>query len=168
MSRKTCPHCGASVETSRTVCPTCRAALQKKSSVTPYLITGGIIAVIILVVAVLFLIPDQSSGGTPPPPITPPPTKTGAAKVTPPSCTIAISGSRAPPSSVQLRVMTNTCIAGDVAELRVLVNGEQKGTLTPGTGASGTFTGTSGSNNVIVVARFANGAESLVYQNTAL
>jgi hypothetical protein len=31
-------------------------------------------------------------------------------------------------------------------------------------GASGTFTGTSGTNTVTVVAKFGNGAESVVYQ----
>jgi hypothetical protein len=49
-----------------------------------------------------------------------------------------------------------------------MINGEQKGKLGPGPGTSGTFTGKSGSNNVVVAAKFANGAESVVYQNAAL
>jgi len=85
-----------------------------------------------------------------------------------PSCTIAITGQKLPPSSIQLRVIASTCSAGDVTELTVSVNGVSKGTLgiTPGT--SGTFAGTSGSDNVVVVAKYANGAENVIYQNAAL
>ena len=62
--------------------------------------------------------------------------------------------------------MANTCSAGDVTGLRVSVNGAQKGMLDASPGASGTFAGTSGTNTVMVVARFANGAESVVYQDS--
>jgi hypothetical protein len=64
--------------------------------------------------------------------------------------------------------MANTCIPGDVTELRVSVNGAEKGMPDARMGASGTFTGTSGSNMVRVVAKLTNGAESVVYQNAAL
>ena len=64
--------------------------------------------------------------------------------------------------------MTSTCFAGDITELRVSVNGKQEGTLGTSPGLSGTFTGPSRSDNVIVSAKFANGAESVVYQNAAL
>jgi hypothetical protein len=64
--------------------------------------------------------------------------------------------------------MTSTCFAGDITELRVMINGEQEGTLSTSPGSSGTFAGASGSNNVIVTAAFANGAESVVFQNAAL
>jgi hypothetical protein len=60
--------------------------------------------------------------------------------------------------------MANTCIPGDVTGLRVSVNGQQKGILDASPGASATFAGTSGSNSVMVVAKFGNGAESVVYQ----
>ena len=96
------------------------------------------------------------------------PTKVAEVSSSPPVCTIAIVGSKVPPSSVQLRVMTNTCPAGDVAELRVSVNGVQKETLGTTAGASKTFAATSGTNSVIVVAKYANGAESVVFQNPAL
>jgi hypothetical protein len=59
--------------------------------------------------------------------------------------------------------MANTCFAGDITELRVSVNGVQKGMLDASPGASSTFAGTSGTNSVTVVARFANGAEKVVY-----
>ena len=61
--------------------------------------------------------------------------------------------------------MATTYSAGDVTGLRVSVNGEQKGMLDARPGASGTFAGTSGSNSITVVAKFANGAESVVYQS---
>ena len=60
--------------------------------------------------------------------------------------------------------MATTCITGDVTELRVSVNGVQKGMPGASPGASGTFAGTSGSNAVMVVAKFGNGAESVVYE----
>ena len=166
MAKKTCPHCGALVESNRMVCPNCRADIREKSSITPYLIVTGIIGVIILVVVFLLLPPSQPIPPTPPQP-TVPPTVTVAKAASPP-CTIAITGKKNPPASIQLQVMTTTCFAGDITELRVSVNGEQKGTLSSSPGSSGTFTGTSRSDNVIVAAKFANGAESVVYQNAAL
>jgi hypothetical protein len=62
--------------------------------------------------------------------------------------------------------MVNTCIPGDVTELRVSVNGAKMGMPGASPGASGTFAGTSDSNSVMVVARFANGAESVVYHGS--
>jgi hypothetical protein len=62
--------------------------------------------------------------------------------------------------------MATTCIPGDVIELRVSVNGAQKGMLDASPGASGTFAGTSGTNTVTVVAKFGNGAEEVVYQGS--
>ncbi|MCJ7742341.1 MAG: hypothetical protein MUO95_06625, partial [Methanoregula sp.] len=76
-----------------------------------------------------------------------------------------INGQKVPPSSIHLQIMANTCIPVDVTELRVSVNGAQKGMLDAKPGASGTFAGTSGGNSVAVVARFANGAEEVVYQS---
>jgi hypothetical protein len=82
----------------------------------------------------------------------------------PPSCTVAINGQKVPPSSIHLEVMATTCIPGDITGLRVSVNGAQKGMLDASPGASGTFGGMSGGNTVTVVAKFGNGAESVVYQ----
>ena len=65
--------------------------------------------------------------------------------------------------------MTNQCSAGDISELRVTINGaQQKATLGTSPGSSQIFTGTSGLNNVIVVAKFASGADRVVYENMAL
>lgn len=167
MSRKTCPHCGALVDSSRTICPNCRAVMKEKSSLTPYLIVAGIIGVFILVVAVILLLPAPQPAPLPTPRLTVPPTVAAEEGATPP-CTIAITGRKNPPATIQLQVMASTCSAGDITELRVLINGEQKGALKTSPGSSGSFTGTSGSNNVIVTAKFSNGAESVVYENAAL
>jgi hypothetical protein len=167
MSRITCPHCGAFVDSGRSVCPNCRAVIQKKSSLTPYLIVAAIIGVIILVVAVILLLPAPQPAPQPLPQVTVPPTAAAVQAASPP-CTIAITGRKNPPAKIQLQVMSSTCFAGDITELRVLVNGVQKGTLGSGPGSSAMFDGTSGSNNVVVSAKFSNGAESVVYQNAAL
>jgi hypothetical protein len=71
-------------------------------------------------------------------------------------------------ATIQVRVMTSTCTSDDITELKVSINGAQKRTLSTNPGASGTFAGTSGTNNVIVVAKYANGVESVVFKNPAL
>jgi len=167
MAKVTCPHCGASVDSSRTVCPNCRMVFTKKRSLTPYLIIAGLIIVIAVILAIVLLLPSPA-----PAPLTVGPpsvaVKPAAEDGPSPPCTIAITGRKNPPASIQLQVMTTTCYAGDITELRVSVNGQEKGTLGSTVGASGTFSGTSGSNNVVVAAKFSNGAESVVFQNAAL
>jgi hypothetical protein len=141
---------------------------MSKRSRLPWLIIGGII-LLAIIVAALFL--DSPS----PQPVNIPSTNGISATdfvaptaPQPPSCTVSINGQKVPPSSIRLQVITNTCIPGDITGLRVSVNGEQKGMPDARPGASGTFAGTSGGNSVTVVAKFANGAESVVYQNAAL
>jgi hypothetical protein len=141
--------------------------MQEKSSLTPYLIVAGIIGVIILVVAGILLLPPPQPASQSLPRVTIPPTVAAVQAATPP-CTIAITGRKNPPGKIQLQVMTSTCFAGDITELRVSVNGQQKGTLGASPGSTGTFDGASGTNTVVVAAKFANGAESVVYQNGAL
>ena len=137
---------------------------MSKRSRLPWLIISGIILFVILI-ATLFL-----SSPSPQPVTRPSPSSISSTDFVaptapqPPSCTVAINGQKIPPSSIHLQVMANTCIPGDVTELRVSVNGAQKGMLDASPGASGTFAGTSGTNTVMVVARFANGAESVVYR----
>jgi hypothetical protein len=167
MAKKTCRHCGALVDSNRSVCPNCHADIREKSSLTPYLIVAGVIGVIILIVAIILLLPAPKPTPLPAPKVTVLPTAVPAKAATPP-CTIAITGRKNPPAGIQLQVMTTTCFTGDITELSVSVNGEKKGTLSASPGSSGTFTVTSGSNNVVVAAKFANGAESVVYQNGAL
>jgi hypothetical protein len=175
MSRETCPHCGAKIDSGITVCPNCRIAIIRKSRAIPYFIIGCIILVAVVVAVVFLLLPAQQPLPEPAPKAAPQPAPQpavipAAAEVPVPtlSCTIAITGSKITPDTIQLQVMSSTCFAGDVTGLRVLINGEQKGTLSTSPGSSGTFTGTAGSNNVIVVAAFANGAESVVFQNAVL
>ena len=141
---------------------------NEKGSHIPWLIIGGIIIVVILVAAVLLMSPAPQPVTIAAPTITVPPTESVVSAPQAPSCTIAITGQKLPPSSIHLQVMASTCSAGDVTELTVSVNDASKGTLGSTPGASGTFAGTSGTNTVIVVAKFANGAENVVYQNAAL
>src|SRR5512137_102101 len=139
---------------------------MSKRSRLPWLIIIGIILLVILVVGLFLSSPS-------PQPVTIPAT-TGITATDfvvptapqPPPCTVAINGQKVPPSSIHLQVMANTCIPGDVTELRVSVNGAQKGMLDASPGASGTFAGTSGTNSVMVVAKFGNGAEEVVYQRS--
>lgn len=168
MAKKTCPQCGAPIESSRSICPNCRTVLRKQSPLTPFLIVGGVVAAIIIVVAVLLLASPAQSTPLSVTELTVLPTPGAAQNPSTPACTIAIAGSKVPPSSVQLRVMTSTCLTGDIDELRVSVNGARQGTLGLSPGSSGTFPGTSATNNVIVVAKYANGAEGIVFQNPAL
>ncbi len=168
MSRETCPHCGAKIDSGVTVCPNCRIAIIRKSRAIPYFIIGCIILVAVVVAVVFLLLPAPQPVPEPSP--NPAPQRAvipAAAEVPVPtlSCTIAITGSKIPPDTIQLQVMSSSCFAGDVTGLCVLINGEVVGTLAPD--GSGTLTGTP-VNNVIVVAAFSNGAESVVYQNAGL
>ena len=135
-----------------------------KRSRLPWLIIGGIILLVILVAALFLSSPSPQPVNIPSPAIIFSTDFVAPTAPQPPTCTIAISGQKVPPSSIQLQVMANTCIPGDITELRVSINGAQKGMPGASPGASGTFTGTSGTNTVTVVARFANGAESVVYE----
>jgi predicted nucleic acid-binding Zn ribbon protein len=168
MAKKTCPNCGTSIDAGRTICPACRMVLKEQSSLKPYLLVAGIVVVVILVIAVLLMNPSSQSVTIPDTKITPPPTTSGSSSPSQPACTIVVSGSKVPPSTIRLQVMTSTCSAGDVTELKVSVNGVQKGIMGIGVGTSMTYPGTSGANNVIVVAKFANGAERVVFNNAAL
>jgi hypothetical protein len=137
---------------------------MSKRSRLPWLIIGGIILLVILIAALFLFSPSPQPVTIPAPSIISATDFVAPTASQPPSCTVAINGQKIPPSSIQLQVMANTCISGDVTGLRVSVNGAQKGMLDTSPGASGTFTGTSGTNTVTVVAKFGNGAESVVYQ----
>ncbi len=168
MAKKTCPHCGTSMESSRTICPVCRMVLTEKSSLSPRLLIGGIIVVVVIVAAVLLMGQSPQPATIPNPAITVPPTKADAPAPAEPACTIAVAGTKVPPSQIQLEVMTNQCSAGDISELSVSINGAQTGTMGASPGTSKTFAGTSGTNTVIVVAKFASGADRVVYENAVL
>lgn len=166
MATKTCPDCGASMGSNRTTCPACRRVLKAKSSLPVYIIIA-VLVVIAIVSAAFFMMNSPSQPVTIPNPVIPP-TVAASSGQSQPTCTIAITGSKVPPSSIRLQVMASTCSAGDVTGLRVSVNGLQEGTLGTSPGASGTFAGTAGTNTVTVVAKYSTGAENVVYQNAAL
>ena len=58
-------------------------------------------------------------------------------------------------SPIHLQVMAIICIQGDITELRVSVNGAQKGMLDSSPDASGTYAVTKCTNMITVVAKFA-------------
>jgi len=139
---------------------------MSKRSRLPWLIIIGIILIVILIAALFLSSPSPQPVNIP---ATTGITATDFVAPTapqPPSCMVAISSEKIQSSSIHLQVMANTCIPGDITELRVSVNGVQKGMLEASPGASGTYTGTSGTNSVTVVAKFANGAESVVYMGS--
>jgi hypothetical protein len=136
-----------------------------KRSRLPWIIIGGIIILVIIVAAVFLFNPSLQPLKIPASASISATDFVAPTAPQPPSCTIAINGQKVPPSSIQLSIMANTCIAGDITELAVSVNGVQKGILDARPGASGTFAGTSGTNSVTVVAKFANGADKVVYMS---
>ena len=137
---------------------------MSKRSRLPWLIIGGIILLVFLIAALFLFSPSPQPIKIPAPAIISSTDFVAPTAPQPPSCTVAINGQKVPPSSIHLQVMANTCIPGDITELTVSVNGAQEGMLGTSPGASGTFAGTSGTNSVTVVAKFANGAEEVVYQ----
>ena len=137
---------------------------MSKRSRLPWLIIGGIILLVIIVAALFLSRPSPQPVTLPSPAIISSTDFVAPTAPQPPSCTVAINGQKIPPSSIHLQVMANTCIPEDVTGLMVSVYGAQKGMLNASPGASGTFADTSGSNTVMVVAKFGNGAESVVYQ----
>ena len=120
-----------------------------KRSRLPWLIIGGIIILVIIIAALFLFSPSPQPIKIPAPAFISPTDFVAPTAPQPPSCSIAINGQKVPPSSIHLQVMANTCIAGDITELRVSVNGAQKGMPGASPGANGTFAGTSGTNSKI-------------------
>jgi hypothetical protein len=139
---------------------------MSRRSRLPWLIIGGIILLVILIAALFLSSPSPQPVTIPSPAIISSTDFVAPTAPQPPSCTIVITGQKVPPSSIHLQVMATTCIPGEITGLRVSVNGAQKGMPDASPGASRTFAGTSGGNLVMVVAKFANGAESVVYMGS--
>jgi len=95
----------------------------------PEQLSHGIILLVIIVAALFLSSPSPQPITIPAPAIISSTDFVAPTAPQPPSCTIAINGQKVPPSSIHLQVMANTCIPGDVTELRVSVNGQQKGML---------------------------------------
>lgn len=167
MSQKTCPHCGALIDANRTICPHCQVAVKRKNPLVPYVVIGVLVVIIVIAVAVVLTTPVQAPEMQSAPAVSSSSTGSMAAGPTQPACTVAIAGSRAG-SSLRLQVMTSTCGAGEIESLAVSVNGAAAGTMGTTAGTSKTFAGTTGANTVIVTAKFASGAEKIMYQNAAL
>jgi len=169
MAQKTCPSCGAPVDPNRSACPNCRKILAAKNPLTLYIVIGILIVVVVVIVAVLLMNPVQGPGPVTPivSAITVQPTSVGASIQPQPTCFIDITPSRASSSIIQLHVISTSCSSGEITGLQVSINGANKGTLGTSPGASATFDAPA-SSSIVVTAKFANGAESVVYQNPAL
>jgi hypothetical protein len=128
------------------------------------MLIAGFIVIIVVIVYVLTLGPVPGSVTTIAPVITSSPTDSDASIPAQPTCTIGITGSKVSASSIRLELVQSTCSPGEVTALQVSVNGAQVGTLGVSPGASKTFAGVSGSNAVIVIATYSNGAKSVIYQ----
>jgi len=100
---------------------------MSRRSCLPLLIIGGIILLVILVAALFLSSPSPQPIALPSPAIISSTDFVAPTAPQPSSCTVAINGQKVPPSSIQLQVLANTCIPGDVTGLRVSVNGQQKG-----------------------------------------
>ena len=114
---------------------------MSKRSRLPWLIIGGIILLVIIIAALFLYSPSPQPIPIPSPAIISSTDFVAPTAPQPPSCTVAINNQKVPPSSIHLQVMANTCIPGDVTELRVSVNGAQKGMPGASPGARGTFAG---------------------------
>ena len=165
MAQNKCPNCGSSIDSNRSACPTCRKVVKKSTPTTAYLSIAAIAVVINVVGGILLVNPGGNNAGGP---VTPVPTSTGTPEPTQPTCFVAITGHKVPPTSIELQVKTSSCRAGDITELRVSIDGAPAGTLSPNPGTLATIADKSGSKNVIVVAKFVSGAESVVYRGTDL
>jgi len=100
---------------------------MSKRSRLPWLIIGGIILLVIILAALFLSSPSPQPVTIPSPAIISSTDFMAPTSPQPPSCTVAINGQKVLPSSILLQVMANTCIPGDITELRVSVNGQQKG-----------------------------------------
>jgi predicted nucleic acid-binding Zn ribbon protein len=102
MAQKTCPHCGASINSSRAVCPNCRTVLKKKNPLAPYLAIAGLAVIVIVIVAFVLTSPVSGPGTTIDTGAAISPTSAAVAVPTQPTCTIAISESKVSSSSLRL------------------------------------------------------------------
>jgi len=164
MEKARCPECGGPLLSG--TCPSCKVFVEKKSELLPYFAIAGVGLAALILVAVLLLSPSQFTGSSDSL-LVAPGSHGMAAPPSVPTCTIGLTGNKVPPSLIRLMVTSSTCSPGEVVELRVSINGAGKGTLDLRVSASDTFAGVAGVNNVIVTARYANGAEKIMYTNLA-
>jgi hypothetical protein len=161
-----CPSCKKEIpEWSRGTCPNCGASVKKKKSgALPYVALGVIIAIVVIY---LLWPPPQSScmspicgNVTPTPTITPHPT----------ACPdpIAVTAVRQAGSSI---IVTNSGGTGNscVNNFTILVNGvANPQVLAPNAGAMVSIksTGTSGTDAVVVVGNYKNGAQQVILRKS--
>ena len=161
-----CPSCKKEIpEWSRDSCPNCGASIKKKkSALLPYLALGVIIAIVVI----YFLIPPPPSSCMSPScgNVTPIPTVTP--RPTPCPDPIAVTAIRQAGSSI---IVTNSGGTGNscVNNFTILVNNvPNPQVLAPNAGAMVSIksTGTSGTDAVVVVGNYKNGAQQVVLRKS--
>jgi hypothetical protein len=161
MALRSCPGCGKRIpDWARDNCPSCGETIRKKkNSLMPLIAVAGIVLIIIAVIAALFLLPQAPT--PPPPPVTPVPTPTIPQ---PPVGNIAITAVRQGAGTIALTFIGGTA-ASDVANFTVNLNGAIQPTRlsgTVGTSMSVKSGGSAGSDHIVVVAFYKNGAQKVV------
>jgi len=124
----------------------------------PLIAVAGIAIIVIVVIAALFLVPPPPSPPTPPP--SPTPTST---QPLPPMGTIVITAVKQGAGTITLTFIGGTA-ASDVANFTVTLNGGVLPTRLSGT-VGGSMpvksTGSTGSDHIVVVANYKNGAQNV-------
>ena len=165
----TCSNCGERYPEWQSSCPNCgkpKDARVKKEpgrkSLVP-IIAGSLIVFIIIVAVVVILL---SSGSPTPPPSPPPTTKPTVApqqvSAPPPSPPPALTANKGPGNKITVQVMAGLTLS-EVSKFTVKLNDNMiPVTLNPSAGSSASISSSGGSDHLIVVATYDNGAEQVV------
>jgi len=156
-----CPKCGEDYPEWRKACPKCGAGQEpeRKRSSVPYIAAGLIVLVIVIAYILLFVVPTL-----PLPSLPVPPSATTAPVVipNPPSPPPALSAKKQAGGKIVITVIGGPTLS-QVAAFEVRLNTAiVPVALAPLAGASVTIDGTAGRDQLIVVARYANGADMIV------
>lgn len=147
-ARETCPNCGMPIS-------------KKKSSLVPYLVAGVIVVVIIAVFYLFFMTPPSQNQQ---PCLTCNPQTPSLTHVpTPPPGTITVTGVRQG-SNILVTVMGGTGLT-DASNFTVQLNGvdkPEKLAVNAGASARVSSIGAPGSDHLIIVANYKNGAQQVV------
>ena len=164
MARERCPECGGPLLSGR--CPNCQVYSWEKNTFLPYFAIAGFGVAALILAAIFLFNPGYIPGST----SSPAAGSSGGMAAPPsvPTCTVGMSSTKVPPSLVRLMVTSSTCSPGEITGLQVTINGAGKGTLPAYVSACDTFVGVPGLNNVIVTAKYANGAEMIVYTGVVI
>jgi len=158
-----CPSCKNEIPGwAREKCPNCGMPIHKtKNSLVPYLAAGVIVVVIIAVIYLLFIAPHFQNQQ---PCLTcNPPTQLPTHVPTPPPGTISVTGVRQG-STIMVTVMAGNGLT-DAGNFTIQLNGvtlSEKLAANAGTSVRVSSAGAPGSDHLIVVTNYKNGAQQVV------